>query len=60
MNKLINEIYKTASDLYDWVDDLSDEELLKFRENIKGSAKSIINKTVDIERYYNLKREEFI
>tara|TARA_R100000329_G_C7471462_1_gene166045 strand:+ start:217 stop:399 length:183 start_codon:yes stop_codon:yes gene_type:complete len=60
MNKLINEIYQTASDLYDWVDDLSDEELLKFRENIKGSAKSIINKTVDIERYYNLKREEFI
>ncbi len=60
MNKLINEIYRTASDLYDWVDDLSDEELLKFRENIKGSAKSIINKTVDIERYYNLKREEFI
>ena len=60
MNKLINEIYRTASDLYDWVDDLSDEELLKFRENIKGSAKSIIRKTVDIERYYNLKREEFI
>ena len=60
MNKLVNEIYRTASDLYDWVDDLSDEELLKFRENIKGSAKSIINKTVDIERYYNLKREEFI
>lgn len=60
MNKLINEIYQTASDLYDWVDDLSDEELLKFRENIKGSAKSIINKTVDIERYYNLEREQFI
>tara|TARA_Y100000004_G_scaffold50751_1_gene56061 strand:+ start:30718 stop:30900 length:183 start_codon:yes stop_codon:yes gene_type:complete len=59
MNKLINEIYRTASDLYDWVDDLSDEELLKFRENIKGSAKSIINKTVDIERYYNLEREQF-
>ena len=56
MNKLINEIYQTASDLYDSVDDLSDEELLKFRENIKGSAKSIINKTVDIERYYNLQR----
>lgn len=60
MNKLINEIYQTASDLYDWVDDLSDEDLLKFRENIKGSAKSIINKTVDIERYYNLEREQFI
>jgi len=56
MNKLIHEIYTTASDLYDWVDDLSDEELLKFRENIKGSAKSIINKSLDIERYYNLER----